>query len=220
MQDHQIHQLTAPGDQAFIPNLNALSPVLDLIMTIVRRTNGLVEGFLEGRVENKKYLIREVYTESASLYFLDYIIWCSLFSDPDHIFYKPESHTDWQRLNANYETILISSEEQILRNTIRVSKYLDTGVAAAGRSTNFKNKVGSFLVHQCLQVYYLCSPEKRQKQNKFIKANPSIETALKVWNQLEKTEARPLMVTILPSINVSHILHIPKLLEPITLENV
>lgn len=53
-----------------------------------------------------------------------------------------------------------------------------------------------------------------------MKANPSIDAALKVWNQLEQKDMRPVMLAMLPGIKTAEILHLPKLDEAITIENI
>lgn len=69
-------------------------------------------------------------------------------------------------------------------------------------------------------MFYLCASESRKHQNLFTKANPSIDTAIKVWNHMEEKSMRLFMLSILPGIKTSELIHLPKLQDPITLENI
>ena len=81
-----------------VPNINALKAALDLLCKIMSKTINLCNGLIKEEVQNRKCFIRDVYTESASLYFMDYVVWCAMNIDLDHIFYKCQDHPDWQRL--------------------------------------------------------------------------------------------------------------------------
>lgn len=216
----QINQMKQMRNLELEPNVHALTPALEMFKKMYNHSIELSEKLIDKTTENRRSKIKDVYIESAGLYFIDYCVWSSIHADKDHVFYKPMDHPDWKRILENYEEVLLSSEEQIFRNSMGMKKFLDTGVAATSRSLHYKNKASNLFMHTCYQAYYICAGDKRERQNAFERANPNIETAKQVWNYMEVNETRPFMLTILDGIEYSEILHLPKLQDPITLDNV
>lgn len=69
-------------------------------------------------------------------------------------------------------------------------------------------------------AYYEVREDKRLQQMDMFKANPDLQTAINSWNIIEQFGAKQILEKTFPKIKNHWVIHIPKLEERLTLENI
>lgn len=141
-------------------------------------------------------------------------------ADPQDLFYLSPLHEKWKLIDKCSRVVKYTSPE-FTKAYQELERILLIGAAScyqgmANSDSPFTGSLATFLN----VAYYQVFRHKGQMQGELVLARPEPSGATEFWNFLESKYMKPLLAFTMTSAKVSAKIYVPKILLPLTLDNI
>ncbi|EAR83697.2 hypothetical protein TTHERM_00827140 (macronuclear) [Tetrahymena thermophila SB210] len=139
--------------------------------------------------------------------FLPYAV---IFDKNDIFALDQENHYIWKILKQHIEYVQLAPQEELQKQFKAIVKAVLLGNAMAAKGAERKSKLGQWFQRNLSAVYYLCCPQTSQRKAHIFFSNPDQQTAISVWNMMEKSVVYQALKIVLPSIKYNKKIYIER----------
>lgn len=180
----------------------------------------LADKLVSKTVPNTRDNCKHFYSLIAKLFLLDYCVWIALFTDPEHLYWKEESHESWQKVRENLEVVTLGEDIQVIRDYKAIASQFKILVSGMSKGSTHASGFTKSIVNFSSMGYYGVAKRDKELQAQFFLANPDLEAAKSVWGMADSGFILGCVEMILPSVKVNKLIQIPRHREVLTLENI
>jgi hormone-sensitive lipase len=151
-----------------------------------------------------------------------FIIEGAIKGERDDIFYKPLCSKEWQRLySENYLEVVHTSSKSFEKKYAELANDMLALSAAASKGLGTGQiSLGGVIKTGFNTIYYKMFASERKKQAELFLSNPEPHIAANVFNLLDSKYTKGILKLMMPKIEVSKCIYVPKLLPRLTIKNV
>lgn len=144
----------------------------------------------------------------------------AIYASKEDLLWLDKSHSRWLRLFEHTTCENIGDKERVSRSFNAFIRNVAVAQAFMSSGMEETNSVMRRVSIGVTMMYYGLFRDRAVRKAQVFYAKPSIEAAQSVWNILDSSLGTRFFKIIVPSVAFNQVLFLPRLANPITLENV
>ena len=198
-------------------NLNSVGIYLEAFYENYTTLNQLIEWFIEAETKKEKKALRKIIYYQSMLKQLYQLLYLSLLSDEEDIFYAEESSDKWNLFLDHFEIFSPFSDNKAINSYWSFCEWAILMNATFSKGLDKSNNFDRLIQTGKSALKYFVNKNKRIDQYMTFIANPDIKLAKRMINLFENKYIVSAYQLQLASVEINEIIFIPKMEPRLTL---